>query len=446
MSFEVETPTETQARVRLRVPADAIEAALNEEVGELRTRARVPGFRPGKVPKQLLQKRLGDSLVKDVRRRLVNDEFKQAVVERKLHPVDAPQLDDEKLLPKEDGTIAVELELDVIPHVEPTGYDRFDVTPPPMQIGEADVARELEGLRRQLATVDVVADGVAAAGDVVVADLSLSFLDGTKLENRLENRVVDTGAGLVDGLPCEEAKTKFVGCRRGDAVRVSLKLPDDFPDESRRGMTAVTDCEVKDVRRYALADLASPQLHEKLGVKSEPELRERVTERLRQFQKAQQDHAVEELCLDQLLERNRVVLPPAFVQRHLEGERERVRRDLAARGAQPAAIEQQLLEHEGRMRSDVERHLRVQFLLDRLAEKFETAVSVEELEQQFVQMARASQADPQKLFDWFQQQGMVPRVVEDVRRAKVRRQLREAATPVEDGAPTLGTQEPGEST
>jgi len=433
MAFDVETTSATQATVRVSVSPDAFAQALQAEIGNLSQRARIPGFRPGKVPKSLVAKRFGDSVGKDLRRKLFTDAFQAGLRERKLHPVEPPMVKDEDLAPAADGSMSVQLELEVIPHIEPTGYDRFSVTPPAMELKDEDVERELEGLRRQAADAAEIADGQTVAGDIVIADLQLAFVDGTTFPNKLENRIIDTGAGLCDGVACDDAKTKFVGAKRGDTVRVSMVLPDAFPVEAHRGKTAATDCAVKDIRRVTLPDLAAPEFLDRFKAKDLDELKAHLRERLKQVQKAQQDRAVEELCVDQLIERHAVALPAAFVVRNVEAERERIRRDLVNRGAPPADVEKQLLEQEGRIKADVERRIREAFLLDRIAEKQEVQVSTQELENQFMLMARSWQVEPQKLFDHFQSQGMLPRVVEDLRRAKVRRQLREAAAATESG-------------
>jgi trigger factor len=327
----------------------------------------------------------------------------------------------------------------VIPHVDPKDYESFHAKPPPIELREGDVEREIEGLRRQAARMEEIADGLCASGDVVIADLKLQFLDGSALPP-FENRIIDTGAGLVDGVECPDAKSKFIGTRRGAVVKVSMKLPDQFPPEhplaEHHGKTAVTDCTVKDLRRVALPEVDSPEFLAQFGAKDAAELQANVRERLLQLLKQEQDRTLEELCVDELLERNRVTLPPAYLQRTVDAELDRIRKDAAARGVPPEQVEREILEKEGQLRASVERRLRATYLLDRLAEKLETPVSAQELEQQFVFMAQAWQVDAQKLFDQFQSQGLLPRVAEDIRRAKVRRQLRQAAAAAENDAGT----------
>jgi len=434
MAFEVQSQNETQATVRVSVDPGSYKAALEREMHDLGQRVRMPGFRPGHVPKSVLAKRFGETASKELRRKLFIEAFQAGIRERNIHPVEPPMVKDEQLVPAADGTMAISLDLELIPHVEPSGYDKFVITPPAMELKEEDVERELEGLRRQAADAAEVADGQSVAGDVVIVDLQLSFVDGTTFPNKLENRIVDTGAGLVDGVACEDAKTKFAGAKRGDVRRVSMVLPDAFPVEAHRGKTAITDCTVKDLRRVTLPELSSPAFLARFKAESVDAVRAQVRERLKQVLQAQQDRAIEELCVDQLLDRHPFPLPAAFVDRNLEAERERVRRDLVNRGAPPADVEKQLLENEGRLKHDVERRIREAFVLDRIAEKGEVEVSVPELENQFMLMARSWQVEPQKLFDHFQSQGLLPRVVEDLRRAKVRRQLRAAATTTESGS------------
>jgi trigger factor len=433
MAFEVETPNETQAKVRIRVPPDEVAGAVEHELGHLRERVQVKGFRPGKVPRQMVQKRYGAEVSSEIARRLIEGAYKDAVTQHHLHPIEAPVLKDEDLKPKEDGSLRMELDLEVVPHFEVKGYDRFTVTPPAIELKDDDVDRELEGLRRQSATTETIADGLTANGDVVIADLVFQFLDGSTLP-KFENRIIDTGAGLVDGVKCEAAIGKFAGSKRGDVVKITLQLPAEFPIEEHRGKTAVIDCIVKDVQRIVLPDLDSPAFHERIGVKDLAELKDKVRERLHAMLQQQQDRAVEELCVDQLLERHPFTVPPGFLQRACESERDRLRHDLVQKGVAAVDADRQVLEQEGRMRQSVERRIRAAIVLDRIAEKEQTQVAVEELEQQITYMARSWNVEPQRLLEHFQSQGTIPRIVDDIRRAKVRQQLRAAAKPVENVA------------
>jgi trigger factor len=431
MAFDVETPSETQAKVRIRVAPDDVAGAVQHEMGHLKERVRVKGFRPGKVPKQFLEKRYGTELSTDVARRLLEDEVKEAIAQHHLHPVEPPVLRDEDLKRKEDGSLQMELDLEVVPDFTLGAYDKFNVTPPAMNFRDEDVDREIEGLRRQAASTAAVADGLTADGDVVIADLVFQFLDGSTLP-KFENRIIDTGAGLVDGVKCDNAIGKFAGSKRGDVVKITLKLPADFPIAEHGGKTAVVDCTVKDVQRIALPAVDAPEFLEHFGVKTPDELKVRVRERIEAMLKQDQDRAVEELCVDQLIDRHHFALPQGYLQRACETERERARREMLGKGAAAVDVDRQILEHDGRMRQAVERQIRSSIILDRIAEKEQTQVAVEELERQLVLMARAWNVEPQRLFEQFKSQGLIPRIVDDLRRAKVRQQLRAAATPTEN--------------
>ena len=190
------------------------------------------GFRPGKVPRQMVQKRYGAEVSSEIARRLIEGAYRDAVTQHHLHPIEAPVLKDEDLKPKEDGSLRMELDLEVVPHFEVKGYDRFTITPPPIELKDEDVDRELEGLRRQSATTETIADGLTANGDVVIADLVFQFLDGSSLP-KFENRIIDTGAGLVDGVKCE-------GCRQVHRLlaRSTVKISCGSRRSSRSKSTA----------------------------------------------------------------------------------------------------------------------------------------------------------------------------------------------------------------
>lgn len=424
MTHAVSTSSETEATVTIEVPAQTLGKAVEDELRSLAHRVKLPGFRPGKVPQALLRKKYGAAVEAEIRQKLVEHEFREALAESRLRPLAPPALEPSQMEPKEDGAIRVELKLEVVPEFELRGYRDLQVTVPPVELSEADVDREIEGLRREQGTMEVVEGEGAKDGDYVVGDLQYQFLDGTSLPV-LENRLIETATGNIDGVRSEAAIGKFLGAGPGSKVKITLRLPDEFPIEEHRGKTAVLDIAVKDVRRVTLPEVSAPPFLAAFEVDSVEALRRRVRERLA----AQLDHRraklQEDLCVDQVLERHPFVLPATYLQRAIDSERERLRKHLTERSVAPAEIEKQLLEVDGRLRQQTERRLRAQILLDRIADAEQVEVTQEDIERHFYGMSLALQIPAQKLFDHMSESGALRTVLQELRRDKVRRFLRE---------------------
>jgi trigger factor len=261
---------------------------------------------------------------------------------------------------------------------------------------------------------------------MILADLQFHFLDGTTLPIKPDS-VIDTRAGIVDGIPCPGAIGQFVGVSPGDVVKLSVEIPKDHPLEEHREKTAVVHCTVKAIHRQVLPELESPEFLEQLGVESVEQLRERMRERMQNHLASQRERLLESLCIDQLLEQHSFDLPPAYLERLLEAERRRIREDLEQRGAPVEDVERQLLEVDGRLREQIERRTREQVLLDRIAEVEKTTVEPDQVNHHFQLLARTLGMPAQDIYDHFVETGKLSSVIEGLRRDNVRRLLREAA-------------------
>ncbi len=446
MSFEVDASSETEATVSITVPSARIEEAIQLQLQDLMGKVKLPGFRPGKVPRNIIRKKYGEAIETDVRQKLLQDEFRSAIEENDLRPVQAPTLTPEHLEPKESGDLQVEFQLELIPRFVLGEYKGLRVSAPPVTIKDEDIQREIENLQHQRGTLDPV-EGAAGDGDTVIADIQMSFLDGTSLPVQ-EERLIDTKRGSVDGIPCEAAIGHFVGLERGSEAKLSVEIPEDHPLEEHRGKTAIAMCTVKDIRRVNLPELDSPEFLQEFGVESVDALREIVAGRMNEEVERRKHRLLEAMCVDQLLERHPFTLPPKHLQEAVDAEKERVRKEMTEQGAAPEDIERQLLEGEGRLQQQSERRLRETIILDRIAEAEKIEVQEEQIQHHFAMMSQVLQMPAQQLFDHFAESGSLHSVVEGIRRDNTRRLLRESAITTDemDRAETSSTPESSEET
>ena len=424
MSYEVESPSETAATVTIRLSKGELQRERTAELQKLAQRVRIPGFRPGKVPARILEKKYGEALDADVRSKLVEREYQQAVRAKDLHPLRAPQLDEKDFLEVEGGDLEVKLELELVPRFELGNYRGLDVTAPEVQVEDADLDRQIEMLLRQHASSAEVG-GPAESGDFLRVNAAYLFLDGSQYIPD-EPVIVETGQGHLGEYPCPEVKETFLGAAAGDERKLSFVIPDQFPAEEHRGKTATVQCTVSAVLRDEVPELTEEfikQLGHEGGVEAfRDSVRERMTEHLSQ----QRDRHIEELCVERLLAQHPFPLPDAWLKSLQAGERDRMRANLRAGGMEDGQIETHLLEVEGRMSEEVERRAREEILLDRIVEAEDLRVTEEELSHAVVEMAMRSGMEPQAFFDRLVESGQVPALGQSLKRGKARRFLRES--------------------
>jgi trigger factor len=241
----VETENEGLKRAfMLTIPAEDIEARVEQEVKRIAPQVRMPGFRPGKVPPNLIRKMHGESLRGDALQGAVQDGIQQLLTEQKIRPAFQPQVElNEGYQPGNDAEVKVRLEAlpDVpVPQIDDLALDRLTVP-----VDEKTVNEQIQRLASQSKRwADAPKKHVAGKGDLVVMDFE-GEVEGTPFEGgKGEDMQVELGSGrLIPGF-----EDQLVGARAGESREVKVTFPDDYPAEKLKGKDAVFAVTVKAVK------------------------------------------------------------------------------------------------------------------------------------------------------------------------------------------------------
>ncbi|MFL6729432.1 MAG: trigger factor, partial [Sphingomicrobium sp.] len=239
--------TENQGLKRafmLTIPAQDIEARVNAEVKRIAPQVRMPGFRPGKVPPNLIKKMHGDAIQRDALQGAVQDGVQQLLEERKVRPALQPEVVlDEKYEPGKDAEVQVRLE--ALPDVPAPKIDGLELERLAVDADESAVADQLKQLAGQAKNwVDSKKGHKAAAGNLVTIDFEGS-VDGKPFEGgKGENMAVELGSGqLIPGF-----EDQLLGAKAGDSREVKVTFPADYPSDALKGKPATFAVTVSDVK------------------------------------------------------------------------------------------------------------------------------------------------------------------------------------------------------
>ena len=328
---------ETEAfyrEVTIHIDADRVDDLLDQEVARLATTVRLPGFRPGKVPKRVLETRFRDHLSGIIVEKLVQDTYLKVLTDHNPHPVDnEPQLTLNKVTRGEGFTYTAKIQ--VYPTVEPMGYTGLTLTHRQAVITEADVDAVVQQLRAEGARFEVEADRQAVLGDQLLLDFD-GRIDGERFPG-----------GQSTGHLLELGKKRFidtfeeqlVGSVAGEERQVQVTFPADYQASPLAGKAATFDCTVHEVRARilppeddALAGLA--------GLKSGglAELRAEIDQTLRGQVEKESGQQLKKAILDQLLAANPLELPSRLVRRESLAMVEQYKREYEKQGMKLADL------------------------------------------------------------------------------------------------------------
>jgi trigger factor len=321
---------DSRVRVEVEVPSDALEQELKSAAAELGREMRVPGFRAGKVPADVVLRQVGREAVMDeaVRRGLPGW-YEEAVTDAGITTVGDPQLDLSDL-PARGAPLAFTIEVGVVPPARLGEYKGLEVGRREPAPHPDEVQAELERVRESLASLETV-ERPAARGDFMVIDFTGS-VDGEEFEGgSARGQVVELGSGrLIPGF-----EEQLEGASAGDERTVEVTFPDDYPAEQLAGQAATFAVEVKEVKEKRLPELDDDFAVEAGGYDTLDELRAEVEQRIGEADQRAVEAEFREAAVDAAVQAAQVEVPHELVHAKAHEMWHRTSRRLAAQGVDP---------------------------------------------------------------------------------------------------------------
>lgn len=289
------------------ISATAVDKAFSAAYKSVAKIARIPGFRPGKAPRRVLDMHYGSQVRDDVENQLVRQSLTEAMAQKEVAPVATPRIAAGTL--KKGADFSYTAELEIQPEIELKKYKGLKVPVLQAAVDDKDVDAELEKLRQQsVQLVPVLDRDVVAAGDLVLVDYE-GTIGGIALEGaRAEGAIIEIGsADYLPGLSDALLGAKVPGDRN-----VPIDFPDDYPVEKWRGNKATFAIKLKELKKKDLPAL-DDDFAQDVGQETLAALRAKITGDLRE-RKEQEDQAeVRKKLLESLVEENPFEVPPSMV-------------------------------------------------------------------------------------------------------------------------------------
>jgi len=385
---------ESRVRVEVEVPTEALERELKTAASQLGREIRVPGFRSGKVPPEVVLQQVGrEAVLDEAVRRGLPGWYEEALADAGIQTVGDPQVDLSDL-PEKGAPLAFTIEVGVLPPAQLGDYKGVEVGRREPRVDDQEVQAELERLRESLASLETV-EREAGEGDFVVMDY-VGSIDGTPFEGgEGRGQVVELGSGrLIPGF-----EEQLAGASAGDERTVELTFPDDYPAEELAGKDASFAVQVKEVKEKRLPELDDDFAVEAGGYDSLDELRSEIGVRIAQAEERAIETEFREAAVGAVVDQAKIEVPHELVHAKAHEMWHRTARGLAAQGVNPEQYlamtgkteEELVVESE----SDAETALKREAVLAAIVEAEGIEVSDEEIEQALRSSAPPDASDKQ---------------------------------------------------
>jgi trigger factor len=383
MKVHVETLSPIERKLSIEVEPDQVAAELGRAYRALSERVRLPGFRPGKVPRRILEQRFRDEVEDDVARKLVERSYLSAIAEHGVEAVGQPQVTGARLVL--DAPFAFQATVEVRPDVTATDYQELPLKRVKPEVSAAQVEARLEELRQRLGRLEPVEGRtVAERGDFAVVDFQGS-IEGKPFEGGSgEGVTVEVAPGEVTAGNVEA----LVGLPVGERRETSATFPDGHP---RAGTTAVFQFTLRGLKRRVVPPLDDELAREVGGGPTLEALRVRIRADLESAAKSEAARSERDQLVHALIQRNPFAVPRAMVERGVEAMLEGAFRSIARSGVDPRTLSLDLEALRGEMRPRAETEVRGALLLESIAEKEGFAVDKAEVDARIEQLVRETE-------------------------------------------------------
>lgn len=310
MEVQIEAPGGLRRQLRVRIPAARVAEAVDERLKKLSARAKVPGFRPGKVPMKVMQQQYGATARLDAVSDLVQHSFPEALGQAGVNPAGMPKIDITSEEPGEPLEYVADFE--VFPEIKLAGLDALHIEKPTVTIGDADIDRLIENLRSARRTTHPV-DRAAQGGDVVQVDFE-GTIDGEAFPgSKAEDAEFEIGAGRF--LP--DLEQGVIGHGAGERFTLEVRFPEDYRAELLRGKTARFEVTLKGVQEVQWPAVEDEEFLKAHGAASVDDLRAKSRTALENEAQKAVRNRVKTQVLDQLLAANPIDVPQALVDQEV---------------------------------------------------------------------------------------------------------------------------------
>ena len=412
-------------KVSVQIPEDRIKARLSQQFKEIRRDAQLPGFRAGRAPAKLIEKKFGSEIKEQVRRDLMRESYEQAVEVNKLAVLGEPTFDaGSNITLPEAGPLNYAFEVEVQPEFTLPSLTGIPVKKPKVEVKEENVEQAMQNLREQQGTLVPVEDGGVAAKDFITADVHLK-VGGNVVGHQHDAQLVARPA-RIGGIEVADFEQQIVGAKVGETRTLNVKGPENHPNEAVRGQDVAIDVTVKDIKRLELAEI-TPEFLADLGFDNEQQVRDALREQMVERITYDVAQAQREQVSKYLMENTTLVLPTKLSAKQVDRVAQRRAMDLLMRGVPQDQVIGQIEALRAGAAEEAGRELKLFFILQRIATEQDTDVDEAELNGRIAMLAAQKGERPEKVKSEMAKDGSLQNLYIQMREQKALDKILESA-------------------
>jgi len=409
------TEATCRREIDLEIPAENVRKAKDKIARDLARVARIPGFRPGKAPVTLIERRFGEEIKGELLESLVPEHLAKALQEQKMIPVNRPSVD--KVDFPDGGPVKLHAVFEVLPEFELGAYKGLEIEVEGAETADADVDKAIEEVRERAATFAPVEGRAIENSDFAQLKL-IGTPEGGGDPVQADNVLCHVGAEET----LESFTENLKGAKAGETRNFEAVYPKDYPDPKLAGKTYRYAVEVLGIKEKKLPELndefAKDVAGEKGGFATLAEMRQKVREQLDAAREQRKNEQAREKVLEALIKAHEFPVPESLVEQQMDARLERVVRSLVAQGVDPRAVNVDWVSLRKKQQERATDDVKAELIVDRIATAENIDATEEDVEKEIQHLAGHSGESAASLRGRLTKQGALDRMKSKLRSDK----------------------------
>jgi trigger factor len=422
VEVNVEKSGQSLAKVSFTVTAQEFDKEFQVGLRQAGRQMSIKGFRPGKVPTRIIEKRHGEEVKRQLKQDFLQKAYQQAIEEGELKPISHPRINIDEMQGDEQGDYKVEFDISLRPTVELPDYSNLQILMQKEVIDDDKVEAAIDDIKRSQARPEPVGEDGLAEDGMLLADISFLFGEESVFE-REGLRL--SPATAPPGVEPDAFKEALLGARDEDQIDVEMTLPETLDNEEARNQKGTCHIVVK--QAFAMAPPSDEELFAMLEAENEQELNQKVRERLEEASVQREQTRQETELLDQLINQTELELPAPLLAEQTESRLQQLHDRLSQQGLSHEKIHEAMEEQRGTAAEEAEKGMRALLIVEALGEKENLLVTNEELDAEINSIAERNQSTVDEVRKYYSENNLGQQMAIEILERKVRTFLREGA-------------------
>jgi trigger factor len=414
LKIAVQEPEAWSRRLSITVPADRVSRTRGTVTDRIARSAKIPGFRKGKLPSSIVEKRFGPTIEQETVDRSIQEAYREALEAEGLTPISQGRIDRIEYERGQDLTFEVELE--IRPELELGRVSGFNLTRPAAEVNDEDIDAVLERLREERGTWESADPGARPDyGDQVTVDITAleAAEEGAEEEGARSYRFL-----IGEGQAIPDVEQAILTLAPGEESEFAVRFPDDFPDETRRGQEQKLRIKLNEVQRRVLPEIDDEMAKAVGDFENLGALRERVRADLETDVRQRADSEVRRQLIDFILEANPFGVPSSMVDRYLDYMTGHSHEEGEKHDHSPEQ-EEQIAKYRESLRPQAEWALKRTLIVEHVAEREGLTATQDEIDAKVEELATARDRSPGEVWLQLEKSGQLEMLEREITQDKV---------------------------